>query len=242
MIIKLTAPFCCMSKDFLLAIHTYIYMHQLRRCTMNENKFYTYIFCFFRIPNDFLFLCYIVVGAYLVAYKFKKVNPTVSYSVFRIFFTPSFTFLVPSFFSYVYISVIIEQFLKAQGKVQKATVAALTSGLIIPITACAKYLVLRKCSQIISPDRAFVLCYFIRGGSIVLYQTMQSGLEDIWLFVALSLLHGVSNILSKATLHLRIKIWKRFVAFFNNTCCGLRLEVQSLESPRIRRLNADLEI
>ena len=72
---------------------------------------------------------------------------------------------------------------------------------------------------------------------------MQSGLQNIWLFIGLSLLHGVSNVLSKATLDLRIKIWMFFVECYNRTCsCGPGLKVQPLNSPRTRRLNADLEI
>jgi hypothetical protein len=47
---------------------------------------------------------------------------------------------------------------------------------------------------------------------------------------------------SKATLKFRIKIWKSLVKYFNRTCCGPKLEVRSLNTPRIRRLNADLEI
>lgn len=75
-----------------------------------------------------------------------------------------------------------------------------------------------------------------------LYFILQSGFEDIWLFVDLSLLYSVSNILSKATLDLRIKVGKYFITCFNKIWCGPRLEVQPLNSPRIRRLNADIEI
>ena len=77
---------------------------------------------------------------------------------------------------------------------------------------------------------------------IILYRTMQSGFQNIWLFIALSLLHGVSNVLSKGTLNIRIKIWTFIIKCYNRTCCGPRLEVKSLDSPRIRRFNADLEI
>ena len=58
----------------------------------------------------------------------------------------------------------------------------------------------------------------------------------------MSLLHGISNVLSKLTLNLRIKIWKCFVVCVNKTRCGSRLEVLSMDTPRIRRFNADLEI
>jgi hypothetical protein len=112
----------------------------------------------------------------------------------------------------------------------------------VPLNVIAKYIAIRKSSEIITPDRAFALCYFVRGCSIVLYRTMQSGFQNIWLFIGLSLLHGVSNVLSKATLNLRIKIWKSFIKFYNRSCCGPRLSMQPLNSPTIHRFNADLEI
>ena len=196
----------------------------------------------FRLPGNLLFVFSIVCGAYLVARKFKKVNPATSYSVSRIFFILSFAFLGASLVAYIYTFIIIKYFRKTEGKIKKAIFAALTPGLIFPLTAIVKYLVLRKSSEMITPDRAFVLCYFLRGGSIVLYRTMQSGFQDIWVFVGFSLLHGVSNVLSKATLNIRRKLWKVFIKYFNRICCGPRLEVQPLNSPRIRRLNADLEI
>ena len=189
-----------------------------------------------------LFILSIVCGAYLVARKFKKVNPATSYSLFHIVFILSFAFLGSSLIAYIYTYIIIKDFKETEGKVKKAIIAALTPGIFFPVTAIAKYLALRKSSEIITPDRAFVLCYFLRGASIVLYRTMQSDFQNIWLFIGLSLLHGVSNVLSKATLNFRIKMWKFFIKCLNNTCCGPRLEVQPLNSPRIRRFNADLEI
>ena len=196
----------------------------------------------FRLPSNFLFLFSIVCGAYLVARKFKKVNPATSCSVFRIFFILSFAYLVASLFALFYTFIIIKYFRETEGKIKKAIFAALTPGVSFPLTAVVKYLAVRKSSEIISPDRAFVLCYFQRGATIVLYRTMQSGFQDIRIFVGFSLLHGVSNVLSKASLNFRIKLWKFFIKCFNRICCGPRLEVQPLNSPRIRRLNADLEI
>ena len=197
---------------------------------------------FYRLLAHFLFVSSIACGAYLVARKFKKVNPATSYSVFRIFFILSFVFLSSCLFAYIYTFIIIKYFRETEGKIKKAIIAALTPGIIFPLTAFVKYLILRKSSEIITPDRAFVLCYFMRGATIVLYRTMQSGFQDIWLFVGLSLLHGISNALSKATLNLRIKLWRFVVKCVNRICCGPRLEVQPLNSPRIRRFNADLEI
>ena len=200
------------------------------------------VFVFFRIPGHFLFLLSIFCGAYLMARKYKQINQETTYSVFHIFCIFSFFFVSPSLLSYIYTYTIVKYFKAAVGTIEKALIAALTPGIVFPFTAITKYLVLRKFPEIIAPDRGFVLCYFLRGGSIVLYRTMQSGFQDIWLFIGLSLLHGISNVLSKATLNFRIKIWKSLVKCYNRICCGPRLKLRPLNSPRIRRLNADLEI
>ena len=155
----------------------------------------------------------------------------------------SFAFLGICLLAYIYSYVIIRYFTSSESKIKRAIIAALTPGITIPVTAISKYIVLRKSTQIIASDRAFLLCSFLRGGAITLYRTMQSGFQNIWLFIGLSLLHGVSNVLSKATLNFRIKIWALLVKYFNKTsCCRAKLEVLPLNSPRIRRLNADLEI
>ena len=198
---------------------------------------------FFRLPGNGIFIFSILCGAYLVARKIKQVNQEVSYGVFRIFFMLSFAFLGTCLVAFNYAYFYVEYFTATEGKIKKAIFAALMPGITIPVTAIAKYIVLRKSTQIITPDRAFLLCSFLRGGSITVYRTMQSGFQNIWLFIGLSLLHGVSNVLSKATLNFRIKIRTLFVKYFNKTsCCRAKLEVLPLNSPRIRRLNADLEI
>ena len=191
---------------------------------------------------NILFIISIFCGAFLVTRKFKKVNPTTTYGFFHIFFTLSFAFFCSCLISFLYTYMIIKYFKETDGRFKKAIIAALTPGLLFPLTAIVKYVVLRKSSEIVTPDRAFVLCYFIRGASIMLYRTMQSDFKNIWLFISLSLLHGVSNVLSKATLNFRIKMWRTFMTCINNTCCGVRLQVRALNTPRIRRLNADLEI
>ena len=189
-----------------------------------------------------MFVLFIICGGYFGARKFKKVNPETSYSVFHIFFVLSFAFLGSSLFAFVYSYIIIKYFRESERKINKAIIAALTPGIIFPLTAIVKYLALRKSSEIIASDRAFVICYGLRGASTVLYRTMQSGFHDIRLFVGLSLLHGVSNVLSKSTLNFRIKLWKFLIRCLNRMCCGSRLKVQPLNTPRIRRFNADLEI
>ena len=195
----------------------------------------------FRLPQHLLFLVSIVGGAYLVARKFKKIH-LVNYSVLRIFLILSFVYVGSCLIAYIYTYLIIKYFRQTESKLRRAIIAATTPGITFPMTAIVKYIALRKTSEIITPDRSFVLCHFLRSGSILLYRTMQSGLQDIWLFIGLFLLHGVSNVLSKATLNLRIKLWTSFIKYYNRICCGPTLVVRSLDSPRIRRFNADLEI
>ena len=196
----------------------------------------------FRLPSSLMFMFSVLCCAYLVARKFKKVNPSTSYSLLRICLTLSLTFLGSVLLADIYTFVVIKYFKETKGRVEKAIIAALTPAITFPFTAVVKYIALRKSTEIIFPDRAFVLCYILRGGSIILYRTMQSGLQNIWLFIALSVLHGVSNVLSKATLNFRMKFWTLLVKSIINPCCGLSLEILPLDSPRIRRFNADLEI
>ncbi len=184
----------------------------------------------------------ILCGAYLVARKFKKVYPATSYSAYRIAFILSFTTFGSCLLAFMYTYIIVKYFRETEDKFKKTIIAALTPGLMFPVTAFAKYIAVRKTSEIINPERSFVLCFFLRGCSIILYRSMQSNFQNLWLFIGLSLLHGISNVLSKATLNFRIKVWKLFIKCYNTACCGPKLKVQPLNTPRIRRFNADLEI
>ncbi len=104
-------------------------VHATRRILMQ------FVCGIFRLPGNLLFVFSIVCGAYLVARKFKKVNPATSYSVSRIFFILSFAFLGASLVAYIYTFIIIKYFRKTEGKIKKAIFAALTPGLIFPLTA-----------------------------------------------------------------------------------------------------------
>ena len=83
----------------------------------------------FRLPHDVAFVLSIIIGAYLVARKFKKVNPTTSYSLFHIFFILSFAFLATCLTAFVYTYIVIKYFDETEGKVKKAVIAGLTPGL-----------------------------------------------------------------------------------------------------------------
>ena len=105
-----------------------------------------------------------------MARKYRQINQETTYSVFHIFCIFSFFFVSASLLSYIY--TIVKYFKAEVGTIEKALIAALTPGIVFPFTAITKYLALRKFPEIIAPDRAFVLCYFLRGGSIILYRTL----------------------------------------------------------------------
>jgi hypothetical protein len=98
-----------------------------------------------------------------------------------------------------------------------------------------------RTSEIIEPERSFVLVYFTRAIFITLYRVMQADFENIWLFVGLSLLSGVSSLLKTVTIGIREKVWARVIWFMNKTCC-IRLHHLPGNTPHHRRLKADTEI
>jgi hypothetical protein len=123
----------------------------------------------------------------------------------------------------------------------KFILAILTPTLaLVPTTIC-KHMALWRTSGIIEPEQSFALVYFIRATFITLYRIMQSDFKNIWLFVGLSLLSGVSSLLKTATVAIREKVWARVIRFLNRTCCT-RLHHLPGNTPHHRRLKADTEI
>ena len=70
---------------------------------------------------------------------------------------------------------------------------------------------------------------------------MQADFGNIWLFVGLSLVSGVSSLLKTATVGIREKVWARVIRFLKRTCCT-RLHHLLGNTPHHRRLKADTEI
>ena len=119
-------------------------------------------------------------------------------SVFRIFVILTLPFIGSILIADTYTFVVIKYFKESEG-MKKAIIAALTPMIILPFIATKKYIILRTSLNIITPDRGFVLFCPLSGVSIVLNRTMQSGFNNIRLFIGLSLLHGVLNVLIEGT-------------------------------------------
>ena len=94
----------------------------------------------------------------------RQVNPTTDLSFGQIFFCLSFTFIACTALGYIYTYVIIAYFIETKSKIMKALIAALTPGIVLLPTAIGKYLALRRSLGLFPIDKAFVICYFLRGG------------------------------------------------------------------------------
>ena len=96
-------------------------------------------FSTFRLGTNSLFVFNIFLTIFLAARKFKKVNPTKSISLCHVLICLSFIFIATTVLSYIYTYIIIEYFKEMQNKIKKATIAALTPGLVLLPTAIGKY-------------------------------------------------------------------------------------------------------
>ena len=136
---------------------------------------------------------------------------------------------------------VVKWFMSLHNVLYKFILAILTPTLaLVPTTIC-RHMALWRTSEIIEPERSFVLVYFVRAMFITLYRIMQADFENIWLFIGLSLLSGVSSLLKTATVGIREKVWARVIRFLNRTCCT-RLHHLPGNTPHHRRLKADTEI
>ena len=196
----------------------------------------------YRYPAAILYVVGIFYSSIVVARKFREAHPSTVYSNFHITFVISFSFAAGLSTGFIYRYFIVPHFNKLEDKMSKAIVAAITPVVALIPTAICKYLALRQSSEMIQPDRSFLLAYFLRGATIGLYRIMQADFKSMSLFIGLSLLHGISNVFSKATEGLREKMWTILTAYLRRTCCCRRLKLLSLNTPHRRRLTADIEI
>ena len=196
----------------------------------------------YRYPADIIYVVGIFYSIIVVARKFRKVHPSTVYSTFHITFVISFSFAAGLSTGFVYRYFIVPYFNKLEDKMTKAIMAAIIPAVALIPTAICKYLALKQSSEIIQPDRSFPLAYFLRGTAITIYRIMQANFNSRSLFIGFSLLHGLSNVFSKATEGLREKMWTALLARLRRTRCCRRLELLSLNTPHHRRLKADIEI
>ena len=199
----------------------------------------------YRYPANVMFFTGIICCCIVILRNIRanrQSDSTLSYSNGHILVLVSTQFLASSILAFTYRYSIVPFFNSIKQENCKFMVAAIAPTITIIPAAICKHMALRQSSEVVDPGRSFVLVYFIRGGVILLYRTMQADLKSIWLFIGLSLFSGFLNFLEKATYRIRIKLWTYIISLLNRTACCRRLNELPQDTPHYRRLKADIEI
>jgi hypothetical protein len=195
----------------------------------------------YRSPGYMLYVVGILWECIIVVRKIRQNHPGVSYSNLHIFVVISSQLLLCVALGIFYHYTIVNLFISLDNVMYKFIVAfSIPTIALIPAAVC-RHLALRRTAEIIDPGKSFLLVYFMRAGYITLYRIMQADFQNIWLFVGLSVLSGVSNVLRTATVGIRVKVWSRVIKLWNKICC-IRLRHLTEDTPHHRRLKGDTEI
>ena len=144
--------------------------------------------------------------------------PNVSYSDAQIMAVVSVVFLASFAISMFYRYAAVPWFNSLDNKTYKFIVATLSPVLaLLPTTVC-RHMALWRSSEIIDPQRSFVLVYNMRAASITLYRIMQADFQSLRLFIGLLFFSGFSYVVRTATLNFRNKLWARVVELLRKTC------------------------
>lgn len=196
---------------------------------------------YFRYPGNFLFLIGIAYSSYLVTAKICKTARAMAFRKIQISAIISTQFFLGFIIAMIYRYVIVPWFNELKNEINKAIVAMITPVVIvIPMVICEQLAL--ESSTIADPGRSFVLVYFMKGVSILLYRIMQADVKSIWIFVALSLFSGFLQVVRKATEKLRHKVLTRFWRFVGDVCHCTRLGELTYDTARHQRLRVDKEI
>ena len=202
---------------------------------------YIYTFNNYKIPLIITAAVVHVLECVMVVRIIRQNQPTVSYSSRHIFTVVAFPLFSCLAMAHCYKYAVVPFFNTLDKDLYKFLVAILTPTLALIPTALCQHIALWRSSEFIEPGRCFGLVYFMRAAFIFLYRIMQADFKNIWLFVGLSVLSGVSSVLKVATIGIRIKVWAKVIKFVNKICC-IKLQQLPGSTPRRRRLKADTEI
>ena len=220
----------------IFGLFTVIYDQILLEFQLDNSKLY------YGYPKNVCFCVMLVCSASVIVYNIRSSDIVVSYSNVHIMAVILIEFILCVIISYIYRYGVIVIFNKVQEPRVKFFIAASPAVMtLIPALICMQ-MALRKSSELVHPGRCFVLVYFIRGGAIFLFRTMQSDFQSIWLFVALSLSSSISGFFMKATRQIRFNFWKRTISKLHSLGYFLRVRALTWDTAHARRLQADLEI
>ena len=136
---------------------------------------------------------------------------------------------------------ILPTFTELDSQFMKAVFAAITPVVtVLPVAVCRQFALLSNVFT--NSKNQFILAYFVYGATVIVYRVMQADVDSTWLFIGLSVTHGLVNVVGKATERLRYKLWAQIFRALKKLKCCRRMELQHHDSPYHVRLNADKEI
>ncbi len=197
---------------------------------------------YYHIAGNVSFFTSILCSSYLIAIKIRKNGDfSIPPPKILIMATVSAQFIFAFIIGLTGRYFIIPAFTRLDNQFTKAVYAAITPVVtIIPVAVCRQFALL---SNVFTNSRNhFILAYFVYGATVIVYRVMQADVKNLWLFIGLSVLHGLVNVVGKATEKLRYKLWTRIFRALRRFRCCRRMELQAHDSPYHRRLNADKEI
>ncbi|XP_028414590.1 uncharacterized protein LOC114537687 [Dendronephthya gigantea] len=195
----------------------------------------------YRVPGNVIFVTAILVESAIVVRKIRQRDPGISYSNCQIFTVISCPWLLFYVIALLYRYALVRWFITFESAFSRFIVAIMTPALSLLLSVICRHMALWRSSQIISPERSFGLVYFIHTAGVILYRLLQADFKNIWWFIGLSIVSGTSGVLKAATVGIREKIWSRIIPFWNKICC-IRLRHLPGNTPRHRRLKADMNI
>ena len=204
--------------------------------------FNAYVGFHYHVMGNLCFFTSILCSSYLIAVKIQK-NGNFSVPPAKILVMAVvcaqfiFSFIIGLTGTYF----VIPAFTQLDDQLIKAIFAAITPTVtIIPVAVCRQLALLSHAFT--NSRNHFILAYFAYGATVIVYRVMQADVKDLWLFIGLSILHGLVNVVGKATEKLRYKLWTRIFRALKRFRCCRRMQLQAHNSSYHQRLNAEKEI
>ena len=121
---------------------------------------------------------------------------------------------------------------------------------VVPMIAIPCKIVARLCAihldGVNHPGTSHSVVAVSYGVSSIVFRTLQANIESFWLFLALSVGHGIVYVFERVTVPLRdYYLDKMLLAFASCCCCDCcqrRQQKNIIRSPRSQRLTADMSI
>ena len=235
-------------RDFKNDYFSTFYISLVFGCIVVAFKIFLYFFHLYQTKQyfiyfgNFMFLLELIICSNLVGRKTIAKHPTVALSKFQISTIVSMQFITGFVIAMAYMYVIVASFNRIKNDIMRAMVALITPIFAVIPKALCKQLALRS-SEFADKRGSFVLVYYLCGVVTITYRTMQADVKSTWIFIGISVLHGILHVSKKAAKKYIEKFWSFLIYVFRRLFCDQRGVRRSFnDTPHELRLHADLDI